>query len=111
MKKDSRPVSIEANDLFQCSTLGVKKALDNCKDDLSSSGSAPVQRDSWSTLRCLLHAAAVIVLTLFTLDLLAVGFISIPMSHAAMQDLAVIGGCAAVLAVIHLTAPKAKARK
>ena len=107
-QKDIRPFSNHSDEPTPRRTLGLKQALNNCRDKLRDTGSPSAPRDSWSTLRCFLHGLCVIVLTVFLLDLMAAGFLTFPLSSAHQRDLLVIGVCALLLAVLHLTAPSQK---
>ena len=107
LQGELHPFSINSDkSSIHCRVPGLKQALDGCREVPQNGDSTP--RAGWSALRCFLHGLCVIVLTVFLLDLMAAGFLTFPLSAAHLRDLLVIGVCALLLAVLHLTAPNQK---
>lgn len=106
LQRELHPFPIHSDNSVRCRVPGLKQALDGCREEPHDNDSTP--RAGWSALRCFLHGLCVIVLTVFLLDLMAAGFLTFPLSAAHLRDLLVIGVCALLLAVLHLTAPSQK---
>lgn len=104
LHQDSRPMDIDQDHIFVDKTMGVKKALDETKNDFAdrTPGNPTAERPIGPLWLRVIKGLAVCVLVLFLLDLLVGSGWHPLITPAVLWDSVIIAVSAAVILYIHL---------